>query len=319
MMAIKLEIKEKNLSNIRDALRETGVFYSSLDLAEKLKSYLPQNVSEVYDPTCGSGALLSVFPDHVKKYGQELDPNQAAHAQKNLINAEIVSGDTLRDPAFKGKKFQAITANPPFSIKWEPLSDERFNVAPALAPKARADFAFILHCLHYLADDGKAIVLDAHGVLFRGNAEGQIRAWMIENNFIERLVAFDSGYFADTSIPTVGIVLSKSKTTTDIYFEDTTHKLGRSVPLQEIRENDYNLNFPRYVWKDEPQPEYDYPLEVRRFFCNVKESLEIDLDVLRQVGQLSPKLLDYKQCVKELKKVLNDAERNEIGRSGELF
>lgn len=146
---------EKNIKNIRKEFQKHGVFYSSTALAETLKRFLPEDVKEVYDPTCGAGSLLSVFGDDVRKYGQELDPGQAQIAQEQLTNAEIVVGDTLKTPAFSGRKFEAIVANPPFSLKWEPMpEDERFKVAPAMAPKSKADFAFILHCLHYLSDTG---------------------------------------------------------------------------------------------------------------------------------------------------------------------
>lgn len=306
------EVKaQKNMKEIRKEFQRNGVFYSSLDLAEKLKSYLPEDATEVYDPTCGAGALLSVFPDTVKKYGQELDPSQAKEASENLVNCQIVSGDTLTAPAFAGKKFKAITANPPFSVKWEPMPlDERFSVAPALAPKSKADYAFILHCLHYLSDDGKAACLDAHGVLFRGSAEYKIRRWLIENNYIERLVAFGAGYFVDTSIPTVCIVLSKSKKTTDIIFEDTVLNMERTVTVEEIAYNDYNLNFPRYIAEEKPEDVYDYVAETADFLDTIKESLKVGIATAKTIYcELTPPLGDYKKFIRELKEIIENAEK----------
>lgn len=310
---VSFSIKEKNLANIREEFKKNGVFYSSSEMAEKLKSYLPTDISEVYDPTCGAGSLLAVFPDNVKKYGQEIDESQAESCRRTLINCEVVAGNTLTEPAFLGKKFKAITANPPYSIKWEPKNDERFENAPCLAPKSKADYAFVCHILHYLSDDGKAVVLLPHGVLFRGNAEEKLRRWLVDSNYLERLVAFGAGYFVDTTIPTVALVLSKTKTTTDVYFEDTTLKLGRAVSLSEIQQNEYNLNFPRYVWKDEPEKHLsaaEFKDEVGEFYKQTKESLESSIRLLRVFGQeIEPRTIDYLACLKELKKIIINAEK----------
>lgn len=108
----------------------------------------------------GDGALLSVFDDNVIKYGQDINYEQVEVAKQRLTNANIVAGDTLNEPAFRNKKFDYIVANPPFSVKWEPFKDERFEKAPALAPKSKADYAFILHILHYLSNTGKAVILE---------------------------------------------------------------------------------------------------------------------------------------------------------------
>ena len=304
-MAITINTNVKDMKSIRNEFKKNGVFYSSLDLAEKLKSYVPEDVTEVYDPTCGSGALLSVFGDDVKKYGQELDEQQAQYAQEHLVNAEIVAGNTLTDPAFMGKKFRAIVANPPFSVKWEPnAEDERFKVAPALAPKSKADYAFILHCLHYLADDGKAVCLDAHGILFRGNAEGQIRKWLLENNYIEKIVGFGAGYFVDTSIPTCALILNKSKKTTDIVFEDTVINKGRVVKLEEIVRNDFNLNLSRYIQEERPKVKYDFLKENNNLREEIKEKLRCDIELQYilckelDLGSFNDFIFDLEQIIK---------------------
>lgn len=108
-----------NIKTIRQQFKAKGVFYSDSALAELLKSFMPENINEVYDPTCGDGGLLSVFPNRVRKYGQELNPEQAEVAKSRLNNAEIAVGDTLEKPVFLNKRFRAIVANPPFSIKWD--------------------------------------------------------------------------------------------------------------------------------------------------------------------------------------------------------
>lgn len=304
----------KDIKSIRREFQKNGVFYSSLDLAKKLKSYLADDISEVYDPTCGAGALLSVFGDNVKKYGQELDSSQVDEARKNLVNCEIVSGDTLANPAFFGHKFRAIIANPPFSVKWEQMPfDDRFKRVPALAPKSKADWAFILHCLYYLDNNGKAACLDAHGVLFRGGAEYGIRKWVIENNFIERLVAFGSGYFVDTSFPTVCLVLAKNKPKKSIVFEDTVLNISREVTLAEIRDNDYNLNFSRYIRKEEPKVCYDYKKETDELLEVIKETLRSEIDIQYTLAyEVTPPLLSFEKFINDLQEILDDAKKKII-------
>lgn len=240
-----------DVNAVRDEFRRHGVFYTPPGLAEYFREFLPDDVTEVYDPTCGNGGLLAVFPDSVKKYGQELDPNQMQAARERLTNFEGVAGDTLAAPAFMERKFRAIVANYPFSVPWTPPQkkeeDVRFADAPALAPKSRADYAFVLHCLHMLADDGVAVVMGFPGILYRGNAEGKIRRWLVEQNYIDTVVHIPGKKFADTAIPTCIIVLRKNKTTTDVRMIDTEHELERVVTAQEIADNDYNLAVSQYV------------------------------------------------------------------------
>ncbi len=267
---VEFDLENKSLKNLRKQFQKHGVFYSSTDLALKLKALLPNNgedATEIYDPTCGGGSLLAVFGDHVKKYGQELDPNQAQYCRGNLVNAEIAEGDTLVNPAFADKKFKYIIANPPFSVKWEQLpNDPRFSVAPALAPRGKADYAFILHCLHYLADDGTAVILGSHGPLFRSNADGKIRQWLIEQNYVDKLISFAPGHFEDTSIATVAWVLKKCRSKTSIVFEDTVCNKGRVVEFDEIAKKDFDLSFIRYI-KAEPDVYVDIdPLERMKEF-----------------------------------------------------
>lgn len=238
----------KSAKAYRKHLAEQGIFYTDPKLAEAIRAHLPADVKEVYDPTCGIGNLLRSFPDEVRKYGQELDAESAEEARKTLVNAEIVAGDTLACPAFIGRKFDAIAANYPFSVAWAPDKDDpRFSCAPALAPKSKADYAFILHCLYMLSDTGTASVLCAPGVLFRGQPEGKIRKWLIEQNVIDSITDYEGGYFEDTNISTVLLVLKKHRDRDTITVADHEHGLSREVPLAEIIEADYNLSVRRYV------------------------------------------------------------------------
>ena len=239
-----------NIKSIKEEFKKRGVFYTPPELAEMIKSYTPKNIIEVYDPTCGDGGLLKVFDDSVKKYGQEIDKVQCDVADEMLINKEIVCGDTLEEPAFRGKKFDCIVANPPFSIKWNPKVDERFEDAPTIPTKGRADYAFILHILYYLSDDGIAVVLGSPGILYRGNREYKIRRWIIEQNYIEKIALIPGDTFVDTAIPTVIIVFNKHKKDTSIEFEDKALKKKKIVTLEEVETNDYGLSVSNYIQED---------------------------------------------------------------------
>ena len=272
-------MKEKSIKNIRQEFKQHGIFYTPLSLAKKLKSYIDINPESVYDPTCGAGSLLKVFEDNVKKYGQELDAEQLALI--DLPNFIGRAGDTLADDKFKDMQFECIVANPPFSIKWNPehlKEDKRFIQSPILPPPSKADWAFMLHILYHLSDDGVAVVLEFPGILYRGQREGKIRQWFVENNYIDRVVNIPRNTFEDTSIPTCIIVLKKNRNTTDIIFEDG--EKTETVPQQSIRENDYNLSVNIYI-QEEVEKEVIDPIvlesESRRLFLErLRKELEFD-------------------------------------------
>lgn len=232
----------------------------------------------------GDGGLLSVFADNVKKYGQEINKEQLDVAQERLINFEGECGDTLQKPAFLNKRFECIMANPPFSIKWEPLeNDIRFKVAPVIPPQGKADYAFLLHIIHFLSEKGIAITLNFPGILYRGQREGKIRQWLIEKNYIERIVNIPENTFVDTKIATALVILNKSKTTTDIVFEDKETKQERTVSLEEVRENGYVLSVNTYIKLESKQEEVD-PWELeQQARKNMLMSLQRDLEMEKWV------------------------------------
>ena len=290
---------EKNLKSVKEDFKKHGVFYSSDKMAQELKALLPQDVKEVYDPTCGAGSLLKVFDDDVKKYGQELDAGQAEIAQNSLKNAEVIAGDTLVNPAFKTKKFKAIIANPPFSVKWDAdalKNDERFKCLPALPPKSKADYAFIAHILNYLADDGIAVCLCFPGVTYRGNAEGKIRKWLIERNFIKEVHYFQGDYFVDTKIATVALVLSKHKTTRDILFYDHEKNLKRAVTAKEIADHGFCLSVSSYVQEEKKKEPYDSKSEAINSVERFKKRLALELKYFRSVNELE-KILFHREVI----------------------
>ena len=284
-----------NLKSIRQEFKANGVFYTDERLAQIMKSYIGGEPSEVYDPTCGDGALLSTFGDEVRKFGQELDGEQLDVARSRLVNFEGVCGDTLQVPAFAGRKFACIMANPPFSTKWEQRKgDERFADAPALAPPSRADYAFLLHVLHYLAPDGVAVVLNAPGILYRGNAEGKIRRWLVEQNVIDRVVFIPGGYFVDTKISTVLLVLRKDRTArgiTSIAYEDRSSGREISITPEEIAANDYCLsNLMPQEEKEQPPPIDPNALEQEAERAAV-DVLRANLEITQAVSELEG--IDY--------------------------
>lgn len=212
-------MRQKSIKNIRQEFKDKGIFYTPKALAEKLKSYVDIEPQSVYDPTCGAGNLLSVWGDEIKKYGQELDADQLTLIQ--LPNFTGYAGDTLTDDGFRGVKFDCIVANPPFSVKYNPAiltDDERFRDCSTLPPPSKADWAFILHILYHLDNKGVAVILEFPGILYRGQKEGIVRKWFVEENYIDRVVEVPGNTFEDTPIGTCIIVLKKNRNVTYITF-----------------------------------------------------------------------------------------------------
>ena len=279
--------------------KKAGEFYTPQQVSTilaKLVTAGKKRLKSVYDPTCGSGSLLLRVTKEVEDidefYGQELNRTTYNLARMNMIlhdihyrQFDLKQEDTLENPQHLDQRFEAIVANPPFSAKWKgkdnPLNnnDERFSQYGKLAPSSKADFAFVQHMVHQLADNGTMACVLPHGVLFRGAAEGHIREYLIKNlNYLDAVIGLPANIFYGTSIPTCILVLSKCRTETenvlfidasqhfekvgnqnqlrgedidkiiDTYKERTTiDKYSYVATLEEIAENDYNLNIPRYV------------------------------------------------------------------------
>lgn len=239
-----------DVKSIRKKFAAQGVFYTTEALARLVKAQIPDDATEVYDPTCGGGALLAVFDDSVRKYGQEIDAQQAAECAARLTNARIETGDTLTDPKFRARRFKYIVANPPFSIRYEPDAVYRFDDWPGiLPPPSKADYAFLLHILSMLDDGGIASVVEFPGILYRGKKEGQLREWMVRNGYVERVVLMrgDCGYFVDTSINTVLMKLRKNRTERTVTFAVEEYGTERTVDFGEIEGNGFNLSPTCYI------------------------------------------------------------------------
>ena len=286
--------------------KKAGEFYTPQQVSRILAKLVTINKSKlqnVYDPTCGSGSLLLRVGKETKVssyYGQEFNSTTYNLARMNMLlhgvsfkHFDIKNADTLENPKHKDMKFDAIVANPPYSAQWSAdnkfIEDERFSAYGKLAPKSKADFAFIQHMIFQLSDNGTMAVVLPHGVLFRGDSEGTIREYLIkEKNYLDAVIGLPANIFYGTSIPTCILVFKKCRENEDnILFIDASkefeagknqnrlrdedvdkiietyknreeiEKYSHVASLQEIEDNEYNLNIPRYVDTFEEEEEID--------------------------------------------------------------
>jgi type I restriction enzyme M protein len=252
-----------------------------------------QQLQSVYDPTCGSGSLLLRVAEEVREiggvYGQEMNRTTYNLARMNMIlhgihyqNFDLRHGDTLENPMHDGMTFEAIVAVPPFSARWSAKelfkSDERFANYSRLPPKARADYAFVMHMLHHLDDKGTMAIVLPVGVLYRGGPEELIREHIIqEKNFLDAVVRLPENIFYGTTMPTCIVVFKKSRKTEEVLFIDASSEFQKAknhnwldevnidqiiksfrdrieidryshlATRAEIESNNYNLNVLLYV------------------------------------------------------------------------
>lgn len=224
-------------------------------LIARLAMHKQTTANKIYDPACGSGSLLlqarKQFEEHVIEegfYGQEVNHTTYNLARMNMflhnINYDkfnIQLGDTLRNPHFGDEKpFDAIVSNPPYSVKWigsdDPtlINDDRFAAAGVLAPKSKADFAFVLHALHYLSGRGRAAIVCFPGIFYRSGAEQKIRQYLVDNNFVETVIALAPNLFFGTTIAVNILVLSKNKTDQNTQFIDATGLYDKKTNNNEL-------------------------------------------------------------------------------------
>jgi type I restriction enzyme M protein len=237
-----------------------GEFYTPQEVSELLARITVQGkteVNKVYDPACGSGSLLLKFAKVLGKenvrqgfYGQEINLTTYNLCRINMflhdINYEkfdIVHGDTLTDPGHQDDEpFEAIVSNPPYSIKWDGdanpilINDPRFAPAGVLAPKSKADLAFTMHILSWLAVNGTAAIVEFPGVLYRGGAEQKIRQYLVDNNYIDAVIQLPPDLFFGTTIATCIIVLKKSKHDNSTLFIDASAEFVREGNKNKLTE-----------------------------------------------------------------------------------
>lgn len=305
---------EYNLKNIRQDFKDKGIFYTQKELALFMKNLIDIDIRDVYDPTFGGGNLLEVFPDELPKYGQELNDHQVEYAKARLNNFTAVCGDTLAEPAFLDKKFSCIMGNPPFSIKWNPPADKnsdvRFKDAPTIPTGSKADFAFLLHILHLLADDGIAVVINFPGVLYRGGRELELRKWMVEQNYIDKVIRIPGGHFIDTKIETVCIVFKKNKKNTDIAFIDSEDNISRIVPFDEVKQNDFTLSVSSYVSKEEEKEEIDIDELNRQLKETTERRIKRSLELDQFIAELEGVPEQFEAIPRDLEKIVKSYKTN---------
>jgi len=281
--------------------KKAGEFYTPQEVSELMTRIVIHEKENnkgftAYDAAMGSGSLLLKLKEYsnesgtISYYGQELNTSTYNLARMNMIlhgvsveNHHLHNSDTLDQdwPTEEPTNFDAVLMNPPYSAKWTAdkgfLDDPRFSPYGVLAPKSRADFAFLLHGYYHLKDTGKMAIVLPHGVLFRGHAEEKIRKILLDNGAIDTVIGLPANIFYNTSIPTTVIILKKNRSTKDVLFIDASQEFekGRNqnylksehidrivdtyvkredvekyahvASFEEIVENDYNLNIPRYV------------------------------------------------------------------------
>ncbi|GGI64180.1 type I restriction-modification system subunit M [Limosilactobacillus caviae] len=328
--------------------KKASEFYTPHEISEVLAKIvtidLDPNIKnpEVYDFACGSGSLLLTVQDqllgkNLKYSGQEVNTATYNLARMNLLihdisyqNIMLKNGDTLRKdwPEYVDEhginhpcEFDMVVANPPYSARWnnedEKLKDDpRFKMYGALAPKTKADYAFLLHGLYHLKQDGTMAIILPHGVLFRGAKEAQIRKILLENNQIDTIIGLPANLLYSTGIPVVIIVLKKHKNNRNVLFIDASRNFAKGkkqnflrkedikkiintykrrkdidkyahvASLDEIEENDYNLNIPRYVDTFEPTPPVDLGKlrkEMKDTQREIEENRKEILKIMRQL------------------------------------
>lgn len=309
------------------------------NLIARLATYGKTTVNKIYDPACGSGSLLlqakKLFGEYFSEegfFGQEINHTTYNLARMNMflhninyVKFDIALGDTLLHPQYGDQKpFDAIVSNPPYSVNWvgsdDPtlINDDRFAPAGVLAPKSKADFAFVLHSLNYLSARGRAAIICFPGIFYRGGAEQKIRKYLVDNNFVESVISLPPNLFYGTSIAVNILVLSKHKTEPKTQFIDASGEdffkketnnnvllpehidrildifgnkeevqyVATSVDNAQIAENDYNLSVSSYVEAEDKREVID----INKLNTEVAETVK-RIDTLRA---------DIDEIIKEL-------------------
>lgn len=312
-----------------NAGKSGGEFFTPQSVSKfiaKLATHGQTTINKIYDPAAGSGSLLlqakKQFDNHVIQegfYGQEINHTTYNLARMNMflhnVNYDkfnIALGNTLTNPQFGDEKpFDAIVSNPPYSINWigsdDPtlINDDRFAPAGVLAPKSKADFAFVLHCLSYLSGKGRAAIVCFPGIFYRGGAEQKIRKYLVDNNFVETVISLAPNLFYGTSIAVNILVLSKHKTETNIQFIDASgeefykKEMNNNILLQEhidaIMQLFDSKEEKEYVSKNidnEKIAEGNYDLSVSSYVDKKDTREVIDIDVLNAEIKKTVKNID---------------------------
>ncbi|MBC9813721.1 type I restriction-modification system subunit M [Crocinitomicaceae bacterium CZZ-1] len=325
-----------------NAGKSGGEFFTPVHVSKliaQLAMHKQDKVNKIYDPAAGSGSLLlqakKHFDDHIIEegfYGQEVNHTTYNLARMNMflhnINYDkfnIALGNTLIDPHYGDEKpFDAIVSNPPYSIKWigddDPtlINDDRFAPAGVLAPKSKADFAFVLHALSYLSSKGRAAIVCFPGIFYRGGAEQKIRKYLVDNNFVETIISLAPNLFYGTPIAVTILVLSKHKSENKTQFIDASGEdffkkvtnnnvltdkhierimeifdskedieyVAKTIDNSKIAVNDYNLSVSSYVETKDHREKFDI--------------VELNSEVSKTVARINILRADIDKIIKEI-------------------
>ena len=318
-------------------------------LIARLAMHKQTSVNKIYDPACGSGSLLlqakKHFNEHIIEdgfWGQEINHTTYNLARMNMflhnINYDkfnIQLGDTLRNPDFgDDKPFDAIVSNPPYSVKWigsdDPtlINDERFAAAGVLAPKSKADFAFVLHALSYLSSKGRAAIVCFPGIFYRGGAEQKIRQYLVDNNYVETVISLAPNLFFGTTIAVTILVLSKHKIDTTTQFIDASGLFKKETNTNVLTDNDDEQN-PGHiqqimkVFDSKKNVEHfaisvpfeeiitkDYNLSVSAY-VDPKDNSEV-IDIIQLNAELKTTVTKIDQLRKEIDAIVAEIEGEEV-------
>jgi type I restriction enzyme M protein len=323
-----------------NAGKSGGEFFTPQQVSKliaQLAMHKQASINKIYDPACGSGSLLlqakKRFDEHIIEdgfFGQELNHTTYNLARMNMflhnVNYDkfnIQLGDTLTEPHFgDDKPFDAIVSNPPYSVKWKGsddptlINDDRFAPAGVLAPKSKADFAFVLHALSYLSAKGRAAIVCFPGIFYRGGAEQKIRQYLVDNNYVESVISLAPNLFYGTTIAVNILVLSKHKTDTTTQFIDASGLFKKetnnnalldahidqimavfdskanidhfalSVPFEKVAANDYNLSVSSYVEAKDNREVVD----IKSLNTNISIVLARQMELRKQIDAIVAEL-----------------------------
>lgn len=317
--------------------KKAGEFYTPQEVSTVLAKIVTTGKTKlrsVYDPTCGSGSLLLRVAKEVQEvsnfYGQELNRTTYNLARMNMIlhdvhyrKFDIKQEDTLEHPQHLGMTFEAIVANPPFSANWSAnqifTSDDRFSQYGKLAPSSKADFAFVQHMIHHLAENGTMAVVLPHGALFRGGAEQHIRKFLIEDkNYLDAVIGLPANIFYGTGIPTCIMVFKKCKEyPLDVLFIDASQHYEKAINQNILRDIDIDKIISTYRNRTEENKysvkvplktitENDYNLNILRYVETFEESERIDIDLIsNEIIELEIQMLSIDKTIASYCKELN--------------
>ena len=324
-----------------NAGKSGGEFFTPQEVGELLARIVlmdKKEVNKVYDPCVGSGGLLLKFAkilgkENVKQgfFGQEINLTTYNLCRINMFlhdinynKFNIARGDTLIDPKhWDDEPFDAIVSNPPYSIKWagksNPLliNDERFAPAGILAPESKADLAFTLHMLSWLSAKGTAAIVEFPGVLYRGGAEGKIRKYLIDNNFVDTVIQLPPDLFFGTSIATCILVLKKNKTENNVLFIDASEEFVRNTNKNKLSDanienilsllkNRVDVENKAIVVPNEEIAENDYNISVNPYLKVATDEVEIDIVKLNK--SIQEIVTKQDQVRKELDSIIQELE-----------